>query len=178
MLTFISSWQNCNIFKTEARKLDSATHVFATPYNLVPEMTSRLVPLYEKFITDHETFSSHPNLTYAFYFKSLSSIVFDWELDKNDKILKHLRKTTKVLSMYILMMMMMYHNLSAYIIVPGWRLLSWAQISSLFVFLAQISSLFVSHESRALPGTNLSISCWFLMYLYTDVESKSEWMKT
>ena len=45
--------------------------------------------------------------------------------------------------MYI-MMMMMYHNLSAYIIVPGCRLLRLAQIYSLFVF----------HESRALPGTN------------------------
>ena len=150
MLTFISSWQNCNIFKTEARKLDSATHVFTIPYNLVPEMTSCLAPLYKKFVTYHETFSSHPNLTYAFYFKSLSLIVFEWELVKNDKILKHLRKTTNVLSMYVCMYIM-YHNLSAYIIVPGCRLLRLAQIYSLFVF----------HESRALPGTNI-------MMIYND----------
>ena len=113
VLTFISSWQNCNIFKTEARKLDSATHVFTIPYNLVPEMTSCLAPLYKKFVTYHETFSSHPNLTYAFYFKSLSLIVFEWELVKNDTILKHLRKTTNVLSMYVYTHVS--YNLSAYI---------------------------------------------------------------
>ncbi len=63
-------------------------------------MTSCLAPFYEKFVTDHETYSSYPNLTYIFYFKSLSSIVFDGELGKNDKMLKNLRKTTNVLSMY------------------------------------------------------------------------------